>query len=211
MNTKSIYNLIVLDESGSMESIKPYIIKGFNEVVQNIKIAEKQYPEQEHFISFVTFNGWGIKTKLDKKPATQIEAIDDNTYNPDGGTPLWDALGISLLKLKIDVATTDKPHVLVTILTDGEENASKDFDGNQINRIISELKELGWNFTYIGANHDVNRVAAALSIDKTMAFKPNQADMHTMFMLHIQEQHGEYERIHHEDKGTETKDLNMFE
>jgi hypothetical protein len=58
-NKHQVHNLIILDESGSMLSIKNSIIEGFNEVVQTIHGIEKQYPEQEHFISFISFNGLG--------------------------------------------------------------------------------------------------------------------------------------------------------
>jgi hypothetical protein len=61
---RTVNNLIILDESGSMEAIKRATIIGFNEVVQTIKGVEKRFPEQEHFVSLVTFNGLGIKTKL---------------------------------------------------------------------------------------------------------------------------------------------------
>ena len=61
---RTVHNLIILDESGSMEAIKRATIIGFNEVVQTIKGVEKRFPEQEHFVSLVTFNGLGIKTKL---------------------------------------------------------------------------------------------------------------------------------------------------
>jgi len=56
-NRHKVYNLIVLDESGSMEEIKNETISGFNEIVQTVKGAEQDFPEQEHFISFITFNG----------------------------------------------------------------------------------------------------------------------------------------------------------
>lgn len=56
-----VHNLIILDESGSMQSIKSTIITGFNELVQTIQGIEKQFPEQEHTISFLTFNGLGQK------------------------------------------------------------------------------------------------------------------------------------------------------
>ena len=51
-----VHNLIILDESGSMSSIKPQIISGFNELVQSIKGIQKQFPEQEHDISIISFN-----------------------------------------------------------------------------------------------------------------------------------------------------------
>ena len=57
-----VHNLIILDESGSMASIKELIISGFNELVQTLKGIEKDFPEQEHFISLVTFNGMGQKS-----------------------------------------------------------------------------------------------------------------------------------------------------
>ena len=65
MSTKhKVYNLIILDESGSMVRIKKDTIEGFNEIVQTIKGIEQKFPEQEHWISMVTFNGLGIKTML---------------------------------------------------------------------------------------------------------------------------------------------------
>lgn len=60
-NKQKIFNLIILDESGSMQSIKQPTIDGFNETVQTIKGIQQQHPEEEHYITLVTFNGLGIK------------------------------------------------------------------------------------------------------------------------------------------------------
>jgi hypothetical protein len=181
MTTDQVYNLIILDESGSMEAIKKSTITGFNEVVQTVKGIEKQYPEQKHFISLVTFNGLGIKTLLDKQPVSTLSQINQKTYNPDSSTPLYDAIGLSVLKLRIDLAGLENTNVLVTILTDGEENSSREFNGQQIKKIIDEQKDLGWTFTYIGANHDVEKAAVSISITNTMQFNANEADMQLMF------------------------------
>ncbi|MGV8963802.1 MAG: VWA domain-containing protein [Candidatus Saccharimonadaceae bacterium] len=181
MTTDKVYNLIILDESGSMDSIKSATIFGFNEVVQTIKGIEKKYPEQKHFISFVTFNGFGIKTLLDKQPASSLSQINENTYLPCSSTPLFDAIGLSVLKLRIDLAGIENLNVLVTILTDGEENSSKEFNGQQIKKIIDEQRSLGWTFTYIGANQDVEKVAAAISINNTIHFHANDSDVHALF------------------------------
>jgi hypothetical protein len=181
MTTEKVYNLIILDESGSMLSIKKPTISGFNEVVQTIKGIQKKYPEQQHFISFVSFNSLGIKTILDKVPVEGIHEIDEKTYQPNAGTPLYDAIAFSALKLKMDVAGIENVNVLVTILTDGEENASKEFNHAQVNSIISEQKNLGWTFTYIGANHDVEKVAHSMSINNTMTFQANEPDMAILF------------------------------
>lgn len=182
MATDKVYNLIILDESGSMDLIKNATISGFNELVQTIKGIEKQYPEQQHFISFVTFNGLGIKTHLDKQAVKSLKQIDQNSYRPDASTPLYDAIALSVLKLRVDLAGMENVSVLVTILTDGEENSSKEFNGIQVKRIIDEQKALGWTFTYIGANQDVERVAASISISNTMKFESNEADVKLMFL-----------------------------
>lgn len=72
-----VHNLIILDESGSMESIKATIIQGFNEVVQTIKGIEQQFPEQEHFISFVSFNGLVQKMHPFIDPAGKLVQINE--------------------------------------------------------------------------------------------------------------------------------------
>jgi hypothetical protein len=181
MTTDKVYNLIILDESGSMSSIEKATISGFNEVVQTIKGIEKKFPEQQHFISLVSFNGLGIKTLLDKQPAASLSPIDEKTYQPDSMTPLYDAIALSVLKLKIDIAGIQNANVLVTILTDGEENASREFSHAQVNKIIVEQKNLGWTFTYIGANHDVEKVAHSISITNTMVFDADEVLMKHTF------------------------------
>ena len=181
--TKSvkIYNLIILDESGSMASLKRSTISGFNEVVQSIQSASKQFPEQQHYISLVTFNGDGIKTVYDQESVSKLKEIDGDKYQPMSNTPLYDAMGNSFLKLR---KTTDKDKnckVLVTILTDGEENSSKEFKGQDIKKLVEELKEKGWVFTYIGANHDVEAFAKSISIENVLEYKANASDMKAMF------------------------------
>ena len=177
-----VHNLIILDESGSMESIKTAIIQGFNELVQTIQGIEKQFPEQEHFISFVSFNGLGQKLLHFIDPARKLKQIDDKTYKPNASTPLFDAMGFSINKLKQSLQGQTDFNVLVTILTDGEENASKEFSGNDIKKLVEELKQNRWTFTYIGTDHDVEKIAISLSINNTMLFEKNEAGIRKMFM-----------------------------
>jgi Mg-chelatase subunit ChlD len=180
-NTHKVFNLIILDESGSMESIKKTIIEGFNEVVQTVQGVAAQYPEQEHRISLVSFNGLGIKTIHHNELVTELTAIDDAKYQPAASTPLYDAMGEGIATLRREVEKLDRYNVLVTILTDGEENASKEYNGKAIKALIEELKEKNWTFTYIGANHDVEKFALTLSITNTMTFQANEGSMQDMF------------------------------
>ena len=177
-----VHNLIILDESGSMEDIKTSIISGFKELVQTIQGIEKQFPEQEHFITFVSFNGLGQKLHYFIEPANKLKQIDNKSYNPDANTPLFDAMGFSINKLKNSLQEQTEYNVLVTIMTDGEENASQEFSGNAIKKLVEELKENRWTFTYIGTDHDVEKIASSLSINNTMLFEKNKGGIKSMFM-----------------------------
>lgn len=181
MQKTKIFNLIILDESGSMESIKNTIISGFNEVVQSVKMVAEEFPEQEHFISLVSFDSTKIKTIHDIEPVEKLEKIDDSKYKPGAMTPLYDAMGTGILQLKRVTDTHPDCKVLVTILTDGEENASKEFNGQSIKALVDELQAQNWTFAYIGANHDVEKFAISVSIKNYMKFETNEQDMKRMF------------------------------
>ncbi len=176
-----VHNLIILDESGSMESIKPTIINGFNELVQSIKGIQKQFPEQEHFISIISFNGFGNKIMHFIDPVSKLNTIDSSNYKPDSMTPLYDAIGFGLSKLNQHLEKQKNYNVLVTVLTDGEENASKEYRGLAIKNKIDELSEGNWTFTYIGTDHDVEKMASSLSIKNSMVFEKNKDGINSMF------------------------------
>lgn len=176
-----VYNLIILDESGSMESIRKTIINGFNEVVQTIKGIAIEFPEQEHYVTMITFNSLGIKTILDNEHVASLHEIDERIYCPNHNTPLFDAMGFGINGLRKITASETEYNVLVTILTDGEENASKEYNGSIIKALVEELKLANWTFTYIGANHDVQRFADSISINNSMRFETNDDDLQRMF------------------------------
>lgn len=179
--SRRVHNLIILDESGSMESIKRAAIKGFNEVVQTIKGVEKQFPDQEHFVTLVTFNSLGIKTKLFAKKVKTLKEIDKSIYHPDAMTPLYDAIGASVNKLRREIEGEQDCSVLVTILTDGAENDSKEYSQAAIKKLIDEMKNKGWTFTYIGANHNAEGAAYSLAIINFMQFDANDEDVKRVF------------------------------
>ena len=163
-----VFNLIILDESGSMSSIEKQAINGVNETVQTIRAAQKKHPEQEHFVSLVSFNSNAIKTIYDKMEAERVEELTDKQYIPSCCTPLYDAMGNSINILRKSVA--DEDAVLVTIITDGYENASSEYNGPTIKKLVETMKSKGWLFTYIGANQDVKAVASTISITNTLSF-----------------------------------------
>ena len=182
MSTKhQVHNLIILDESGSMESIKQPVISGFNELVQTIQGVELRFPEQEHYISLISFNGAGRKSLMWKEPVAKLKLIDTTSYQPQENTPLFDAMGDSINKLKDDLYTAGPHNVLVTVFTDGEENASKEYSASQIKKMVEELQKHNWTFTYIGTDHDVNALAVSISITNIMKFERNESSIKDMF------------------------------
>lgn len=181
MEKHQVHNLIILDESGSMESIKKSIISGFNETVQNIKGIEQQFPDQQHSISFISFNGLGNKILHFNDPVSKLQTIDDSRYKPDSMTPLYDAVGFSILKLKNLLENQKDYNVLVTIMTDGEENASREYSGQTIRSMIEELKKKNWTFTYIGSDHDVEKFALSISVNNFLAWQKDTEGTAQMF------------------------------
>ena len=171
MKTKmQIHNLIILDESGSMMSIKDYIIGGFNEILQTLKSLEKTFPQQEHFISFITFNGQGIKIIHFMEPLKNLGELNTSTYNPQSLTPLYDAMGLGMNMLENALSEDHYSNVTVTILTDGMENDSKEYTHKDIKTLIRKLQEKDWNIKYIGTDHNVQEVASSLSIKSHKVF-----------------------------------------
>ena len=114
-------------------------------------------------------------------PVNKLDAINDSTYNPASMTPLYDAMGFSISKLKQYLEGKENYSVLVTVLTDGEENASKEYTGTAIKKLVDDLKQQNWTFTYIGADHDVEGMASKMNIHNTMSFDKNDSDIKRMF------------------------------
>jgi len=151
----------VIDRSGSMDHMRMDAIGGFNTFLEKQQKKEKNTlftmvlfdsPMSENI---VMYNGIKIK---DVKPLTT------ETYIPRNGTALYDALGETIAKVEErHVAMENKPQVLFLILTDGEENSSKEYTQEKIKEKIEKLqKDSEWQFVYIGVTSD-------FILDKNMA------------------------------------------
>lgn len=162
-----VFNLIILDASGSMQSIKKQAIDSMNETLQTIRSAQEKHEDQEHNISFVVFND-EVSTIYDCVDCREAKEISECDYTPMNCTALYDAMGMSLTRLRKKVGENDR--VLVTIITDGYENASHEYTGASIKALVEELRACGWVFAFIGANQDVEKTAATISITNCMSF-----------------------------------------
>ena len=167
----NVYNVIILDESGSMSAIYDQALTGINEVLSGIRKNQEDHPDQQHYVSIVTFEGnglAGIKTRRDRVAINKVEDFSKQDYRPGGCTPLYDAMGVTLNGLAGKIHEDDR--VMATIITDGYENASEEYSGKTVKTLVAGLREKGWAFAYIGANQDAVEVAKDLNINNALNF-----------------------------------------
>ncbi|MFN3939705.1 MAG: VWA domain-containing protein [Chitinophagales bacterium] len=201
----TIHHLMILDESGSMQNIRTETITAFNELMSHNKNLVADHPDQAHFLSFFTFNGKGIRTVCFAQPLSETVLLHAENYKPDDNTPLYDALGSAILKMKHEIFGKPDTHVLVTVFTDGLENASREFSGKEIKQMVEELKAQGWAFTYLGTDHDVNATADSIAFGKGARSyweKTNVSDAvnlmhHTrmVYSMKVHEDAGDFEEL----------------
>ena len=185
MEIKRIINLIILDASGSMESIYNQALSGVNETIQTIRMGQNEHPEFEQSLTLASFNSGKnyLNVKYSATPIDEVKEITKEDYIACGCTALYDAMGEMISELKRKVTLEDR--VLVTVITDGYENASIHWNGPQIKSLVEELRHEGWTFTYIGANQDVEAVAGSMGIRNTLSFDTTDEGTKEMFQKDI--------------------------
>ena len=196
-----VYNLIIVDESGSMSGLEKVTVDGINETITTIKKAQEDFAEnQQHFLTLVTFDMRSgvppIRTHLDAVPIDDIDGFHD--YRPHGGTPLFDAMGESLTTLHERVKDDENATGVVTVITDGMENASRKWTGNALRQLIERLKEEGWTFSYMGSCHDVLAVTMQLSIDHVLEFDHDVVGASNTWHRDNSSKSAFYHRLHRE-------------
>ena len=177
---KRVFNMIIVDESGSMCVIERQALAGINETIETVKKMQQLHPDMEQHISLLTFDSGHKTFKYDNVKADNVNTLSARDYNPRGGTPLYDAIGIAIAKL--NAQTSEKDNVLVTIITDGEENCSEEYNLHMVKTLISKMKKQGWTFTLIGTdNLDVEGMAGSMNIDNHLAFTQDEEGTRMMF------------------------------
>lgn len=175
-NEKRIYNLIILDESGSMGSIRNEALNGANLTINAIKKAQEENSEDNQMLCFVTFDtrtdNDSVRVIIDCEKIQDVKEITSSQYKPYGMTPLLDAIGMSVTSLQKLVKECD--NVLVTVITDRLENSSNKYNASQIKELTESLSQKNWVFTYIGANQDSESSASGLGFSGAMDFEATE-------------------------------------
>ena len=180
----TVFNLIILDESGSMLPLRESTVSGCNEVLNVTRNAQKEAGDKRtNLVSIFCFQSDGnVPSRYIAKnePAELVNDLTPHDYQPYGGTPLLDAVGSTLTDLKAAADKCEDATGIVTIITDGYENSSTHYSLQKVAKMISSLKELGWTFNFIGANIDVDKVSQSLNIDNAMAFLATKTGTRSM-------------------------------
>lgn len=154
--------VFILDRSGSMSGLESDTIGGFNSTLEQNKNAEG-----DALVSTVLFNT-GSKVIHDRVPVAEIPPLTENEYQVGGGTALLDAVGDAVRHIRNVhkyAREEDRPaKTLFVITTDGMENASQRYSFDDIKRLIEKQKERGWEFLFLGANIDSERVSGRMGI-----------------------------------------------
>ncbi len=160
--------VFILDRSGSMHGLEKDTIGGFNSVLER----NKALPGDANITTILFDHRYTILH--DRQPIRSVAPITERDYSPAGMTALLDAVGQAIRKIDNVQAHTAEDYragkVQFVIITDGLENASKEYSAQRVKQMIRDRQEReGWDFIFLGANMDAIAVAADMGIQADRA------------------------------------------
>lgn len=154
---------VLIDASGSMGDLTNDTIGGFNQFLKD----QKQVPGEAIF-SLCLFNTRPnpLYTCL---PLAEVPELNNTTYRPSGGTSLLDAVGVTINSLGAQLSAMPEEgrpsKVIFLIITDGEENSSKEFALDKIKEMVSHQRDVySWEFVFMGANIDAFAAGSGVGV-----------------------------------------------
>ena len=156
--------LVITDRSGSMATIARDVIGGYNTFIE-----EQRAVPGEAKVTFAQFDT-EYQVVYAGKPLADVPKLDDKTFVPRGGTALLDAIGRTLNDQAARIASEKWADlVIVCVLTDGEENSSREYKLDRIREMTKHAEANGWKFVYLAANQDAFAAAQHLGIQGAMS------------------------------------------
>ena len=161
---------LLLDRSGSMSRLRRAVVAETNRLLKeqrgqegDCRITLAQFDSEEPF-----------ELIIDDEPIANVRPLRGADYAPRAGTPLFDAIGSLVaraderIRRRQQEGQPEEDQTLI-ILTDGLENASREFTGAQIAALLDARKEMGWAIVYLGANQDALAEADRIGVDQRSA------------------------------------------
>ena len=165
---KDVELVFILDRSGSMGGLESDTIGGYNSMLS------KQKKEKTGKVSVTTvlFDDQ-YELLYNQVPIEKVSPMTEEEYYVRGSTALLDAIGKTVMQVKANQDKKEiKDKVLFVIITDGMENASREYRAEQVKKLIEERKEKdNWEFLFLGANIDAIGAAKDIGIDSSRAVR----------------------------------------
>ena len=153
----------IQDRSGSMSSVWEETLSGFKSYVKDMQKDQQKDNEVEYLFSLTTFDTQ-IETPYQGVAIAKVDGDELKKHGPRGSTALYDAVGKTLQAVDDDKSLTfDK--AIVVIVTDGEENSSREWSKTALHAAIDErIKRGNWTFTYLGTQPETWSDASSLGV-----------------------------------------------
>ena len=165
---KDVELVFILDRSGSMGGLESDTIGGYNSMLS------KQKKEKTGKVSVTTvlFDDQ-YELLYNQVPIEKVSPMTEKEYYVRGSTALLDAIGKTVMQVKANQDKKEiKDKVLFVIITDGMENASREYRVEQVKKLIEERKEKdNWEFLFLGANIDAIGAAKDIGIESSRAVR----------------------------------------
>ncbi len=160
-NSKALFVSFLLDETGSMQSIKNDTVGGFNAYLE-----ELQKGDVETVFSLVSFNSSETKKRYVAELVERVQPLTLEDYHPQAMTPLIDA-SVKIIKATEEAVEkrSDEVDVAIVIQTDGQENVSVEYTNADLALLVKEKQAAGWQFVFLGAGLDAFEAAQAAGLD----------------------------------------------
>jgi hypothetical protein len=165
--SNTLHYILILDKSGSMAQLKQEVILSFNEQIDMILKLARNEPNSLIKLTVCFFNDT-IEFKFIAKSIDQIKRLTLENYQPDSFTALYDAIGVSFVKISELVEPGDQ--VFFAIFTDGLENASKFYSAEDIKYKINNAEKSGWEIKFFCRYEDRQFYKSRLKIDDEAMF-----------------------------------------
>jgi uncharacterized protein YegL len=157
---------VILDKSGSMGTKVQDVIGGFNVYLDELA--------KERLVDYgftLTLFDTAVAIRYKSAPLAEVAKLDQNSYCPSGNTALLDAIGNTVQT----VSTDGFDKVITVIMTDGEENSSREWSLHGIRELIRTKESAGnWTFVFLGANLDAFLEGANLGLAFAARYDPNR-------------------------------------
>ena len=150
----------LLDRTGSMGSIKDQTIESFNAYIEELK---KDDNDTTGF-TFIQFDNFETRTICCKEYLELVPTLTHENFQPRGLTNLIDAACEAIHTTEKYAERYPDAKVIVCIQTDGHENASVEYTWEQLNDLVKEKYEKGWQFNFMGAGIDAYKQAHKMGI-----------------------------------------------